>query len=165
MDENINCLCGGEYTQKDFKKHYTFCNVFKERFSNFDLKMTMLLKNNTKEDLLFIQILLKRYIKIISNLLNENYGYKKNKFNDEINNYNYCNKNQNFIKNINKIPEDIKKPDVKVETKTDKTTINDITNRSAAFLPVALSDENYLKNQDTKKDENYFYSKYREIII
>ena len=35
------------------------------------------------------------------------------------------------------------------------TTTNDIINRSAAFLPAALSDDNYLKKQDSAKDDNY----------
>ena len=172
MDENIICLCGDEFTQKDFKKHFFSCNDFRERFSIFDSKMTMLLKSNSnsKEQLLFIQFLLKRYIKLISTKLNECYGYKNRKCDNEINNYNYCSNNQNFFKdNNNKIIEVNKKFDKKAETKMDKTTTtNDITNRSAAFLPAALSDDNYLKKQDSAKDDNYienFKKKYQEIII
>ena len=123
--------------------------------------MVLLLKSNsnTKEDLFFIRIILKRYVRLIKYKLNEYFG-------KELNNY-YNPKNQNIIKNV-EISKDINQSNNKnkiiiansniIHDYSDKSAaskISDISDESAAID--ALTDETYFKkkkiNKKSKKDK------------
>ena len=94
MNKYINCLCGKEYKENDFKKHFQKCRLFKEKFNKLDSNLSILLKinSNTKEDLIFLKFLLKRYIEIIENKLN-------------------------IFENINKIIQDNNNNDIEIDNK------------------------------------------------
>ena len=77
------CECGEEFTEEEFKTHYSICNKFKISFKDFDSKLAQLLIENSKpkERLLIIKFLLKQYIFIIENKLKDYFSnlVQKNK--------------------------------------------------------------------------------------
>ena len=141
MNTAIKCLCGIEYKNIDFKKHFKKCKIFTKYFKEFDLKISILLKNyaNNKENLLIIKFLFKRYIKLINNELkkfknndnnidkdinkdNLNTDKNHNKVYNHLNN-NLDNNNQNYINNKNE-----KKEEAKSEKDKEKDKENDEEN-------------------------------------
>ena len=69
----LSCECGEEFSEEEFKKHYSSCHKFKIHFKDFDSKLSQLLIENSKpkEKLLIIKFLLKQYIYIIENKLKD----------------------------------------------------------------------------------------------
>ena len=92
--DNIKCICGNEFEEKKFKKHFRNCNSFLNKFYKFDYKISRLLDEYIvkKEYLLLVRFLVKRYIKRIDEIIKQ---YK-----NEIN-YNIMNKEKNLGKIIN----------------------------------------------------------------
>ena len=92
MNNKIKCLCGKEYEEKKYKKHLTKCDLFIERFKNFDCKISILLGEylQKKENFIYVRFLLKRYLKLID---------KKIKKLLEIEDINKTNERENTVQN------------------------------------------------------------------
>jgi len=121
-NDNIRCLCGKVFDEKNFKFHYKYCKLFLNKFTKFDFAIARTLKKYlyNKENLFIIKFMLKRYIKLIekkikefkthnilcqkNNFMNKNiiydnmYNYNYN-FNNSINN-SFNNNNNNINNNI-----------------------------------------------------------------
>ena len=67
LEKEIKCVCGIIYENDEFGKHIKKCEKFIETFSDFDSKISKLIKNysNPKEQLLIIKFILNRYINIL----------------------------------------------------------------------------------------------------
>ena len=99
MDHDyIICKCGNKFKKKIFKKHYKNCQSFINKFNKFDFYISNLLKEYLfdKDNLLLIEFMMKRYIKLIEKKIKEyNNGiYTKNldkKLGETINETPVCN--------------------------------------------------------------------------
>ena len=110
MNNIINCLCGKEISKEDFERHFISCSTFKEKFNKFDLKLSMLIKiySSSKEELVFVKFMLKRFIKLINYKLNnyENNNKINQDIENEIENEYFCeinnrfNRDKDFIKSF-----------------------------------------------------------------
>ena len=77
MDQRkLKCVCGQQFLEEEFGKHYTQCSLFKQQFKEFDTKFGELLKqySEPKENLLIIEFLLKQYINVIEKKLRKYYA-------------------------------------------------------------------------------------------
>ena len=77
MDKRkLKCVCGQQFLEEEFGKHYTQCSLFKQQFKEFDTKFGELLKqySEPKENLLIIEFLLKQYINVIEKKLRKYYA-------------------------------------------------------------------------------------------
>ena len=66
-NHKIKCLCGEDFEEKKYKKHFIKCNPFIAKFEKFDYKLSILLEEflQDKGNYIYIRFLLKRYLKII----------------------------------------------------------------------------------------------------
>ena len=88
MDQNmIKCMCGKEFIENDFVKHFGGCQPFKAEFKDFDSKFGELLKaySEPKEKLLIVRYLLKLYIVVIEKKLVKYYSNINNNNNHMMN--------------------------------------------------------------------------------
>ena len=72
MDQRkLTCVCGQQFSEDEFARHYSSCQLFKQQFREFDSKFGELLKQNSepKEKLLIVKFLLKQYINVIDKKL------------------------------------------------------------------------------------------------
>ena len=72
MDQRkLPCVCGQEFDEEQFVKHFSTCQDFKSKFREFDQKFGELLKSYSepKERLLIVKFLLKQYISVIDKKL------------------------------------------------------------------------------------------------
>jgi len=93
-NDNIRCLCGKEFDEKNFAFHCKYCKLFLKKFTNFDFIIARLLEEYlyNKDNFIIIQFMLKRYLKLIRKKI------KKYKDHNKISNFN----NSNLI--VNKQP-------------------------------------------------------------
>ena len=75
FEKEIKCVCGIIYENDEFGKHIKKCEKFIETFSDFDSKISKLIKNysNPKEQLLIIKFILNRYINILDRQIRGNF--------------------------------------------------------------------------------------------
>ncbi len=75
LEKEIKCVCGIIYENDEFGKHIKKCEKFIETFSDFDSKISKLIKNysNPKEQLLIIKFILNRYINILDRQIRGNF--------------------------------------------------------------------------------------------
>ena len=72
MDQRkLTCVCGQQFSEEEFARHYSSCQLFKQQFREFDSKFGELLKqySEPKERLLIVKFLLKQYINVIDKKL------------------------------------------------------------------------------------------------
>ena len=72
MDQRkLTCVCGQQFSEEEFSRHYCTCQPFKQQFKEFDSKFGELLKqySEPKEKLLIVKFLLKQYINVIDKKL------------------------------------------------------------------------------------------------
>ena len=98
----IKCCCKNLFDKNVFKEHFKTCNLFKEKFKDFDCKLSLLLKDyNNIEDLNLIKYLLRSFIKLINYKL-EKYKKKEKKEEEGESNYEF-DKKKETTKILNKI--------------------------------------------------------------
>ena len=87
-NDKIKCICGIEFEEKFFKKHFRKCRLFINKFNKFDYKISILLEEYLFDikNIFIIRYLMKRYLILIDKRII--------KYNNKINNY-YFNKPQN----------------------------------------------------------------------
>ena len=68
---SIKCECNITYKLNEFINHYQKCTKFYNKFKDFDFKIVQLLKEfiNSRESLIIIIFLLKRFLKVLKNKL------------------------------------------------------------------------------------------------
>ena len=83
--DNIACLCGKEFDEKNFAIHCRYCYLFLKKFTNFDFIVARLLAEYlyNEENLFIIKFMLKRYLKLIGRKIKK---YKANIKNPDSNN-------------------------------------------------------------------------------
>ena len=77
MDQRkITCVCGQQFSEEEFQRHFGSCQPFKSQFKEFDSKFGELLKSYSepKERLLIVKFLLKQYINVIDKKLKKYYS-------------------------------------------------------------------------------------------
>ena len=113
MDEIINCVCGKEFKEKDFKNHFKKCNSFTLKYENFDFTLSMLLKLNfnTREDLKCIKFLLKRFVKLIDFNLKKSDEKQKDKEENIVNQNNTPKNTPSFSKRAEVVEEELEEND------------------------------------------------------
>ena len=88
MNTKIKCCCQISFNKYAFEEHFIKCESFKEKFKEFDNKLSLLLKDyNNIEDLNYIKYLLKSFIKLIDYKIKESKGSqikKKDSFIEKI---------------------------------------------------------------------------------
>lgn len=91
-NDYIKCICGNEFKNKEFKKHFKKCNSFIKKFNKFDLKISLLLDEYlyNKENLFLIRFLFKKYLKKIDKKIVE---YINNKYSNSYPKERYINSN------------------------------------------------------------------------
>ena len=101
MNTKIKCCCQISFNKYAFEEHFIKCESFKEKFKEFDNKLSLLLKDyNNIEDLNYIKYLLKSFIKLIDYKIKESKGSqikKKDSFIEKINDFNKSINNNNSI--------------------------------------------------------------------
>ena len=126
--KNFKCICGNNYNEKSFEKHFKICNKYKNNFIDLDFKISLYLR---KYNPLLVKFLLMKYIELIDHNLKRNEGFEKeiNITNDqttkEIDNNNINKKNINFKNNINN-----KSNENNYEVKYNNNNINSNINNS-----------------------------------
>lgn len=77
MSESVICKCHRDYTEEEFKKHFSRCDDFKKTFREFDCRFGELLKfySDPKENLPIIRVLLKQYVGVVEKKI-EKYIFK-----------------------------------------------------------------------------------------
>ena len=76
MEQNIiKCKCNNKFKESEFKSHFAKCPQFKEHFSNFDYKLSELIKtySEPKENLILINYLLKLYVVVVEKKIKESF--------------------------------------------------------------------------------------------
>lgn len=142
-EKTIICSCKKELNLTTFKKtHFKDCKIFKNKFSEFDYKMVLLLKKYiiNNEDLLLVRFLLTRYIKCIDKEIN-NYNNKKNSFknnSETFPNYMTTKINEEEKGSINKI---------RILNKDNINSLNDN----------CLKEGNVVLNEDIKNKKNNIF--------
>ena len=65
-NDDIECLCGIKFDKNIFKNHFKKCEPLLSKFSNFDRKLSLLLKEYSfnKQSLIILKFLFKKYIKL-----------------------------------------------------------------------------------------------------
>ena len=145
----LSCECGEEFSEEEFKKHYSSCHKFKIHFKDFDSKLSQLLIENSKpkEKLLIIKFLLKQYIYIIENKLKDYFSnlIQKNRTNKRSKKL-VKDKGQQYInlKDFSSTSSLKKKISL-------KTSITNSENNKTFFKKIYS--ESLLKNINTSKDE------------
>ena len=132
----IKCMCGQQFSESEFLKHFRNCLQFKNEFKKFDSTLGELIKeySQPKEKLLIVRFLLKQYIEVIGRKLKKNNLYIINSFNifkkSEINNLkDELNTSYEIIKQQNKAINDLKsKLNIENEIKQHDIIINDLKN-------------------------------------
>lgn len=96
--QKIVCLCGKEFEENEYEKHYKKCKPFFDRFKIFDFKFGEIIRqfSGNQEELLLAKFLLKQFIKEIELRLDIHF---KNKNNNRQNINNIISENQNINKN------------------------------------------------------------------
>ena len=70
MDKKIKCCCKNLFNKNQFENHFKKCELFKQKFKQFDTKLVLLLKEfKNIEDLNYVKYLLKSFIKLIDSKL------------------------------------------------------------------------------------------------
>ena len=99
--DNIRCLCGKVFDEKNFTIHCKICKLFLKEFTNFDLIIAKALEKYSynKENLFIIKFMLKRYLKLIERKIKKYKGHNNIwQMNNFINNniiFNNMNNNKN----------------------------------------------------------------------
>ena len=107
MVENIiECICGNKYGEHILKKHIKECSLFREKFEDFDFKISKLLQQilYNKTNIILVRFLFKRYIKIMNHKIKEYENRESNNNNNIINDYIYeetISPEKTIIKNYN----------------------------------------------------------------
>ena len=81
MEQNIiKCKCNNKFKESEFKSHFAKCPQFKEHFSNFDYKLSELIKtySEPKENLILINYLLKLYVVVVEKKIKESFPIEVN---------------------------------------------------------------------------------------
>ena len=162
-NEEILCICNNKYELNKFDKHYKECLLFKNKFSEFDSKINILLKkySNNEKELTLVIYLFKSYISLMELKLQK--LRKENIKNIEINNKINKKENKSEIKqennkleikqeinkiesNKSEIPE-INKPEIRDnnENKSNKNNINNINNKNNILMQSSYENEFYIK--------------------
>ena len=98
MSKKIKCCCQISFNEYVFKEHFLKCKSFKEKFKDFDNKLSLLLKEyNNIEDLNYIKYLLKSFIKLIDYKIKESKGKQIKKEDSIIDKINEFNNNSSII--------------------------------------------------------------------
>lgn len=180
---DFKCLCGKTFNKKEFKKHFRDCNNFKEKYKNFDLKLSQLLYKYCKINinLIMIKFLLERFVKLIAHKINflnakssiplpHNFDYKK-KYNSN-NNRNYNNNcNNNYYLNKFKIPHNFSKDmktvniNIKINNTSNIPNVNTFFNPSCEVHKKRNISERKTKEIPNKNKKFYNLEKSRVIIF
>ena len=88
-NDDIECLCGIKFDKNIFKNHFKKCEPLLSKFSNFDRKLSLLLKEYSfnKQSLIILKFLFKKYINKITFIeenIEKQVKNKKEKNNKEI---------------------------------------------------------------------------------
>ena len=83
-DLKLKCVCGQKFSNSEFNKHFSDCQLFKEKFRDFDNQIGKVLAaySQTKDELLLARYLLNMYSLVIERKLEKNYNFKIN--NDKV---------------------------------------------------------------------------------
>ena len=112
--DNIKCLCGKVFDEKNFIFHCKYCKLFLNKFTKFDFAIARTLEKYlyNKENLVIIKFMLKRYLKLIEKKMKKfkthnilcqmnNFMNKNNIIYDNMYNYNFNNSINSFNNNNN----------------------------------------------------------------
>ena len=87
-EENIECECGIIISEMKFKDHFKDCSKLFNKYKDLDFKINKLIKEyiDSKESLIIVKFLFKRFIKLLEHKL-KNYinNIKSGKESEEIN--------------------------------------------------------------------------------
>ena len=125
-NDKIKCICGNEFEEKFFKKHYRKCTLFINKFNKFDYKISILLEEYLFEikNIFIIRYLMKRYLKLIDKRII--------KYNNEINDY--FNKPKNKEEKNNDISDSIRNNKKSDSPKKDIKIVNNILTESLNYV-------------------------------
>ena len=157
----MNCICGKKYNKEEFKNHFRNCYKFLEKYKNFDLKISQLIKKYFEiKNASIIKFLLQRYIRLIDHKINKfqsennirkvqsyeknnkNIPYKLiNPFYNSKNNNNNKNKNINNNININNIYHKNKSNNININNN------NIINNKSFSDSKIMNVSYSYINNK------------------
>lgn len=183
MNENIKCLCGRDYDKIEFKKHYKECEMFLDKFNDFDVKISMLLKSYcyNKEDLLYIKFLFKRYIKLIDYKIKsfQNDDIMMLEINNIINDNSFENQKKNISRNNSKDKlNNNNNNDINIQKKLYNIPINAISNKninnndsymnsvlqSILYLDCIRDWQNQINNKASLKNMNSLTKEFNQLL-
>lgn len=115
FEKETKCVCGIIYENTDFSHHIKKCEKFKEVFSDFDKKISTIIKaySNPKEQLLIIKFILERYVSILDRKIRGNFVEITNAF------------KESFIKSLEESKKESMNNSIHKDNINDKEKIND----------------------------------------
>ena len=172
-NDNIRCLCGKEFDEKNFTMHCKYCHLFLKKYTKFDFIIAGLLAEYLydEENLFIIKFMLKRYLKLIGRKIKK---YKAHNKNSDCNNNIITNLHSNKY-DENKKPVNSKKeltlyeglykdfinvdyatpnPDMNIEKDEVLNNINDGYNKNENAVDFKNMDYYTTPNQDINIDKN-----------
>lgn len=151
----IKCVCEKLFEEKEFKEHFKKCEKLIAKYKDIDYQISQLIKSyiNSKESLIIIKFMFKRYIKV--------FEYKlKNLFNLD-----------SKETNIKTIETNIKKPKTIINKRIVSKESNIISNEEKKQIKIEEKNLNLINNLKNKPSSNDINDnilknfKFKKIII
>ena len=141
VNDKIICKCYEIFNKKTFTNHFKNCEDFKNEFKDFDLKVSLLLKQYINIDnLILIQYLVEEYLKLIKQKIKE---------------FKYQIKEKQRIEYYKLIPKEEANPNNNINRQEEKN--KEVTYFWDIIAPTAL--DKYINNNKDKSENNDEQSK------